>query len=547
MSRGTVERSPRRKGISTLRKLPFAVLFAVPAASACTSLLGDFSTSNTYSGGDATTDDGGIAMSDGASAHDAPTTVLGSDASDGGSTADADSGSDAASAPRFLACNETSNMRVNLTLNVNGAGPEELQYQQLAISNLPGSNGEVRIIAQANGSLHAFTFTPNATIVSDAVFTLNPGSQNVFDIERYPGGFAALVMNADASQAPYLAIERIDDSATASVAPEFVVSTTNPTDPVMDTQVSGALAVVNSATNEFYVALYDTETYMSGQAVLFAVATRAGDVDTREPAHGHAHADHDDPALSAGSYRLTVPNFAYDTSSSYILLQPAGAGTGGTTSILYTVSAAGLGAGFPVPVQETLAPPASDTLHALAMTNSALTAGSANLAFLEGNLTTALVSYYVGQSAISGLGSFAWQDLTQSSPGIDDAGYSIEDLPVNNAAYHWEAFPTPASVASENLLAVATIGSNQSVIGDQGVNLVWFDAVAGTIRASKTGVRRLLSDVGGLGYANATFAGPPTTLLTNMLLVYEVQTSDAGGDDGPEDLWLTQVNCSAAP
>jgi hypothetical protein len=552
MFRGTTERSPRGKGITTLRKLPFAVLLAVPAASACTSLLGDFSTGGpAYTGGDATTDDGAVATSDGAGTQDAPMTVVTSDASDGGTSSSVEAGPEAGSAPKLLACDETSNQRVNLTLNVNGAGPEELQYENLAIASLPGSNGEVRIIAAANAgftsgaaannsTLHAFTFTPNATLVSDTVLTLGAGDTNVFDIERYPGGFAVLVQNYNpTTNTAYLAIELIADSANAW-SPEYPVTSGAPANPAPDTQMSGALAVVDAATDEFYVALYDTEGPANSQTDYLRWQHAMG-TSTLGPLHLVTD------SLAMDTYRLAVPNFAYDMSNSYILLQPAGAGTGGSTSILYTISAMGIGPGKPVPVAQTLTPPAmGDTLHALAMTNSVLTMGAANFAFLEGDLNTALLSYYVGQSPISGLGSFAWQSLTQSSPGIDDAGYSIEDLPVNNAAYHWESFPTPASVASENLLAVATVGTNQSLTGDQGVNLVWFDAVAGTIRAGKTGPRRLLSDVSGLGnlYANATFAGPPTTLLTNILLVYEVPTSDAG-DDGSEDIWLTQVNCSA--
>lgn len=527
------------EGITTLRKLPFAVLLAVPAASACTSLLGDFSTGGAViAGPDATT--GGLdgATSDGAGAQDA-TTV--SDAGDGG-TSSMEAGSDAGGAPKLLACVETMGMRVNLTAQVTGGG-EELPYQNLAIASLPGASGTVRIVAQVNNNaLHAFTFSQGSNSVTDAVFTLGSGNTSILDIERYPGGFAVLVENASSTNS-YLAIERISDMATAW-SPEYPVTDVAPASPAPSTQISGALGVVNSATNEFYVAVYDTEgsganevDYLRWQHVL--------GTSTPGPLHVVTPTSYT-PTLDAGSYRLAVPGFAFDMSNSYVLLQPAGSGTGGTTSIIYTVSAMGIGQGLPVPMPQTLTPPMGDTLHALAMTNSVLTAGSANLAFLEGDLSTAVLSYYVGQSAVSGLGSLAWQNLTESSPGVDDAGYTIEDLPVNNAAYHWESFPSPAVPPSENFLAVATIGSSQSGT-DQGVNLVWFDAVSGTIRASKTGVRRILGDVNGLGYVNATFAGAPSTLLTNMLLAYEVQTSDAGSDNGPEDIWLTQVNCTAAP
>ncbi len=533
---------PRRKGIPTLRKSAFAVLLAVPVASACTSLLGDFTSSGIVGGGpDATTDDGGTLAVDGSMSQRDGATL-----SDGGATnrdgaTGSEAGPDAAPAPALLACAEGNAMnRLNLTLNPNGAGPEPAQYGALAIANLPGTAGEVRVVAAADDGLHAFTFSQSSSSVTDTVFAFNPGNTNVFDIERYQGGFAVLVLDMNAENEPVLAVERIEDSASAW-SPEYVVSGTNPIDPVTDTSISASVAVVNPSTNEFYIAIYDTEIGEDGG---YNDVLRWQHVQGTGAPGNLPHL----ASFPADTYSLPSPSFAFTMTNSYLLVQPGGnGGPSVATSAIFTISPMGIGPGLPVPFQDTLSPPSGDTLFAVGMTNSVLTPGSANLAFLEGNLNTAQLSYYVGQAPATNLDSLAWQNLTQSSPGIADAGYTLEDLPVNHGSFHWESFPSPANPTSENLLAVSTISGNQSVLGDQGLNFVWWDAVTGYMRASRTGGRRLLPDVNGLGYANATFASPPSTLITNVLVAYEVQTSEAETGPTTSNVWLTQINCSLAP
>jgi hypothetical protein len=515
-----------------MRKLAFAAWAALPAVVAfgCTSILGDFTsgTGGPVSGLDATTLDGPV------TGDDAAVDANGS-APDGGQNTQGEAGPDTGTAPpKLLTCGEDMNARVNLSLNPNGGGPVSLDYDTVAVASLNGGNGDARIIVAESNKIHAYTYTQNGGSVVDAVFQLGQngnGPTQVLDIQRYPGGFACLVMDVSPTNEPVLAIVRISDTSLTTWPNELIVSAPNFVQLGGGTSgnnnnLKAVLGVLNASTNDFYIAVYDNE---NGMDVLRAERVTAG---------GY-------PGLTTlgmfttGTYSLPSPAFAFNANNSYILLQASGNNGGPTSpnSAVYTLPPSNFGNSG---VANVLTPPIGNTLFALAMANSGVMDGSANLAFIEGNLSTFALNYYVGQVPMSGLGTLAWQNLTVTSPPETDAGTSVEDLPVNLNALHYESFSP-----SEALLAIST---TQTVTTDFGLNFIWWDAQTGYMRANQTGQTRLLSDVTtptlSLHRSNVTFLQPPS-VVSRFRIVYELETPQGSGNNssGPGSLWTTSITC----
>jgi hypothetical protein len=78
-----------------------------------------------------------------------------------------------------------------------------------------------------------------------------------------------------------------------------------------------------------------------------------------------------------------------------------------------------------------------------------------------------------------------------------------------------------------------------------GVNLGWWNAQTGALRAEQVGPSRLLNNVIGVQNATATFTGPPNPGLASIILGYQVVVNpDAGSSQQqPSNLWITQLTC----
>jgi hypothetical protein len=494
-----------------MRTTSFLALLVVPCGMlACSALLGDFTVSP--GGSDVGVGDTGsdVSQSD----------VTQSDASDAATLFE-------------LACTEgAKSQRIQVTQN------DSLNADLIRIANIPASTN-VRVVlvnyVENDAGNNSTVTLESYTIAIQGGNQITPASlpltaNQAFAITRYNDvggtGFAVLYVQYDeTANENYLWVAQIADSAMAWSPPVQVAEITS------NNNLEADFTVIDSATNDYFIALSQVD--MANQVIYGGEVKGAGSATL--PAMQTF------PVQSAfrNVFDITRPGVAFHLNTGYVMLTPDG--NNGPPPV-----------GSPVVVLESSAsavmvtPPSSLNYFPTGFVN-ATDPTKVNMAFLIANLNTLTGQYGVGQVAISSLGTLNPQQLPATIPTAADGGVAaLQDLFLggNSPSAHWE---TPPLSDEQFIVVQPTIvpGNMATYVG--GVNLAWWDAPTGLLRAYAAGDGNLMRDVAFINNADATITG-----LVGSIAQIEVAYENAATDpsdtmnnlpDVASDLWLTNLSC----
>ena len=357
-----------------------------------------------------------------------------------------------------------------------------------------------------------------ATVVTPVALSTDAYSR-VLASRRYSvaghSGFAVLFEQGSSN----LWVTRLPDDQTAWTKPIQLVNASSDGGSVNELQAD--LDVLDPTTDDYFIA-YST---LTGNTQTVYDGEIKGTTTTLPAITSFNN------TVARSAYVLLSPAVAYRNQHGYVMLNPGGnAGPPPPGSPAILVTSAG---------NVTITPPPSINDVAIGFADS-VDAAVVNTAFLMANLSTFAGTFGVGQLATSSLGAVNPQALPSTTPTSPDGGPAgIADLFFFNPAAHWDDTSAGEQLvyvgAAVNLITSASLG---------GINLAWWDAASGAVRAYATSSGNLFNDVHTVT-ADAVVASVAGNLAQLDFAWAQVQGSFSPNFPPPlSDLWIAQVGCA---
>lgn len=507
----------------TRRRALVSVLLLLGGASACASIVGDFTKGEEApdgSGGDASLPDGATA--------------------DGSSPSDA--GRDGAAPPAVLTCKFQPGSVLQLA---SFARPSQDVPDNIFLLGPTPTNGTAYVVVPGGGTMSnqggdVFRYAANQTSPNVLDIPAPPGQ--IYAAHRTADGIVLLSMDQNIPGNPghsQLVVFKLSESVTDGGIPVWQRIPIGPMDPIQGNTCRqlATFLVVDSLKDDYIVALSYNP----------APSGCAGNIDppllfvARTGANGGpaTFVKWDVPQLDGGTATLDFQRDSIvldpGTEKVYLFADPSGGGpTQGVGPIVFS-SPSSIPPGGATAQRMNLGS-GSNFAGGLGYISSP-SLGGIDVGILGGDLALVAPSLFVGNAPANEVATLPISSAYQTTV-VDN----IESLPVDKGRSHWHAFS-----GGENLLL---IGRND-LKGGNGVNVYWFDN-AGNLRVRQAATdagpehSALLQDHVVVG-ADVTFNGPPVgspPILGDLLIAVTEQTATDGGVH-----WfsLTQYHTTCTP